>query len=259
MKSITDDSFCHDWQLRLMEYFTRKFDTMLTLLTYPGNTATFSLSPFCVKAAMLLAQSGQPWQREDLLDPRKMPHQKLPVMKTGERLVADSDSIRDWLEQAGMDFDPGLTPEQKAHSRALIHMAEDHLYFHIVQDRWANDTVWPIIRDIFFVAIPRWIRRPISNSIRKSVLRGLGFQGTSRFSQSERHARLEKDLVAIANLLGDRPFLFGEQVTAADLSMGPMLSAMMETPIKTELNKRISDDPVLSAYAERVRKAVPLP
>ena len=232
---------------------------MLTLLTYPGNPTTFSLSPFCVKAAMFLAQSGQPWQRKDLLDPRKMPHQKLPVMKTEERLIADSDGIRDWLEARGVEFDPGLTAVEKAQSRALIHMAEDHLYFHIVQDRWGDDAVWSVIRETFFASIPRVIRGPISRSIRKSVLRGLGFQGTARFSQTERQARLEKDLIAIANLLQDRPFLMGDRVTAADLSMGPMLSAMMETPVKTDLNKRISGDPILSAYADRVRKAVPLP
>ena len=102
---------------------------MLTLLTYPGTPTAFSLSPFCVKAAMLLARSGLPWQREDLSDPRKMPHQKLPVMKTPERLVADSDGIRDWLEEQGLDFDEGLSPQDRARARALTHMAEDHLYF----------------------------------------------------------------------------------------------------------------------------------
>ena len=130
---------------------------MLTLITYPSAFGLFSASPFCVKTALMLQQAGQHWQRSDLLDPRKMPHQKLPVLRTPERLVPDSDLIRDWLESQGADFDKGLTDLQKAQSRALIRMAEEHLYFQIVLDRWGNDTVWPILRDTFFTGIPALI------------------------------------------------------------------------------------------------------
>ena len=74
---------------------------MLTLLTYPGFTNSFSFSPFCVKAAMLLSYANVSWRRKDMTDPRAMPHQKLPVLKTEQRLVPDSDGIRRWLEQRG--------------------------------------------------------------------------------------------------------------------------------------------------------------
>ena len=97
---------------------------MLTLLTFPSAFGLFSASPFCVKTALMLQSSGQRWQRSDMLDPRKMPHQKLPVLRTPERLVPDSDLIRDWLEAQGADFDPELSGLQKAQSRTLICMAE---------------------------------------------------------------------------------------------------------------------------------------
>lgn len=123
---------------------------MLTLLTYPGSANTFSFSPYCVKAALLLCFADVTWRRKDKTDPRSMPHQKLPVLKTEQKLVPDSDGIRTWLEQKGTDFDPGLTASERAQSRALIRMAEEHLYFHVVQDRWADDRVWPILRSRFF-------------------------------------------------------------------------------------------------------------
>ena len=122
---------------------------MLTLLTYPSAFGLFSASPFCVKTALMLQHSGQVWQRSDMLDPRKMPHQKLPVLRTPERLIPDSDLIRHWLEQKGAEFDQGLSDVEKAQSRALVRMAEEHLYFHIVLDRWGNDEVWPILRETF--------------------------------------------------------------------------------------------------------------
>ena len=93
---------------------------MLTLLTYPAGYGQFSLSPFCVKAAYLLHLSGQPWKRQDLNDPRKMPHAKLPVLRTEDRLVPDSDGIRYWLEERGAVFDAGLNTRQSGQSQALI-------------------------------------------------------------------------------------------------------------------------------------------
>jgi len=232
---------------------------MLTLLTYPRHGDVFSLSPFCVKAGLLLTYAGQAFQREDLNDPRKMPHRKLPVLRTPGGLVPDSDNIRRHLEANGTDFDPGLSSRDKAHAQALIRMAEDTLYFHVVRDRWVNEEVWPTIRDTYFGSIPALVRRPVTNSIRKSVRTGLGFQGTGRFSDTERSGRLEQDLQAVTDLLKDSPFLMGAQITSADFSVASMLQAMRTTMVETNLVRRISDDPVLSGYVDRVfQEAVPL-
>jgi hypothetical protein len=71
---------------------------MIDLLTYPPMNQQFSASPFCTKAACLLALSGQPWRREDMLDPRKMPYGKLPVIRAEGRNIPDSDGIRAYLK-----------------------------------------------------------------------------------------------------------------------------------------------------------------
>jgi glutathione S-transferase len=232
---------------------------MLTLLTYPRHGDVFSLSPFCVKAALLLTYAGQAFQREDLSDPRKMPHRKLPVLLTPAGLVPDSDDIRRYLETKGTDFDPGLSSREKAHAQALTRLAEDTLYFHVVYDRWANQSVWPSIRDTYFAEIPALIRRPVTHSIRQSVCTGLAFQGTGRFSESERTERLERDLQAVTVLLKEGSFLMGDQITSADFSVAAMLQAMRATMVETSLVRRVSDDPVLSGYVDRVfHEAVPL-
>ncbi|UUV05683.1 glutathione S-transferase family protein [Ruegeria sp. YS9] len=231
---------------------------MLTLLTYPSAFGLFSASPFCVKTAMMLQHSGQAWQRSDMLDPRKMPHQKLPVLRTPERLIPDSDLIRDWLEQKGAAFDQGLSDVEKAQSRALVRMAEEHLYFHIVLDRWGNDEVWPILRETFFTGIPALIRKPVSNAIRKSVLKGITSQGIGRFSLPERMDRLERDLEAISAYLWQSRFLLADQPTSADMSVGPMLAAMRATPADTPLTRRIKQDNLLNSYVDRMEQAIPI-
>lgn len=232
---------------------------MLTLLTYPSGFGKFSNSAFCVKAAYLLALSGQPWKREDTLDPRKMPNGKLPVLRTKERLIADSDSIRQLLESDGADFERGLTDMQKAQSQALIRMAEDSWYFYLVLDRWGNDDIWPAVRDVLFGQIPTLLRRPIANNIRKSVLKGLNVQGITRFSERDRMDRIDRDLQAIHTYLWQSPFLMGDEPTAADLSVAPMLDGMRNTPGQTLLSRRISEDKILTDYLARVEQAIPLP
>ena len=233
---------------------------MITLVTYPAMGLAFSLSPFCCKAAMMLDYAGVDWQREDTSDPRKMPQAKLPAIRTPKgEVIGDSDGIRAWLEAQGTDFMPGLSDVQKAHSRALIRMAEEHLYFHIVHDRWGRDAVWPTIRARYFSDMPAILRRIIPNRIRRDVLRGLSIQGVSRFGDTMRAERAEQDLSAIAALLWQGPFLMGPQLTLADMSVAPMLNAARQTPVETPLALRVAGDAILVDYIERVEQAIARP
>ena len=229
---------------------------MITLITYPHAFGQLSASPFCVKAMWLLNMSGQPWQREDLKDPRKMPKQKLPVISTEDQLIPDSDDIRTRLEELGTDFDIGLSDMEKATSRAFIRMAEEHLYFHLVLDRWGNNVVWPTIRDTYFDKIPGLLRGLISGKLRKEVLRGMNTQGLGRLSVTERMARIEPDLQAITTRLWQGRFLFGERPTAADASVAAMLAGMRATPVKTILQRRIAEDEILCRYIGRATDAM---
>lgn len=225
---------------------------MLTLITYPETFGSPAASPFCVKAMYLLNAAGVAWQREDTNDPRKMPRAKLPVLRTPDGLVHDSDNIRAWLEQHGHEFDQGLSDLDRATSRAFIRMAEEHMYFHIVLDRWGRDDVWPAIRDQYFHEIPPVLRGFITRGLRKTLIKGMDAQGLGRMPEAERMERLEKDLSAISARLWDGPFLFGDTATAADASVAPILDNMRKTPVETPLSKRIGDDQQLCDYMDRV-------
>ena len=230
---------------------------MISLITYPHLGKAFSLSPFCCKAAHLLNYSGVSWRREDQNDPRKMPYGKLPAIRTPDnQIIADTDAIRAYLEKLGTDFQPGLSDTQKAVSVALIRMAEEHLYFHVVLDRWGRDDVWPVIREKYFHEIPGLLRKPIANGLRKTLMRGMNAQGLARYSEEERLARVEQDLKAISDLLWQGPFLMGEQVSLVDFSVAPMLDALRLTPVETPLALRVAGDPILIEYIDRVGTAV---
>lgn len=228
---------------------------MITLLTFAPAFGQPAASPFCVKAMMLLNMAGQEWTPEIYADPRKMPYGKLPAIRVNGEFIADSDNIRAWLEGQGADFDQGLTLAETAYSRALIRMAEEHLYFHVVYDRWADDAVWPVTRDTYFGMIPRPIRGFVTGKIRKPAVVSLHRMGIGRFNPKERLARAEPDLRAITDLLTG-PFLFGDKPTAADACVAPQLAGMMATPVATLLGDRVRGDRVLVDYVARVNTAL---
>ncbi|WP_299401270.1 glutathione S-transferase family protein [uncultured Roseobacter sp.] len=230
---------------------------MITLLTYPPAFGQFSGSPFCIKAAHLLKLSGQHWKRENTLDPRMMPYKKLPVIRAEDQLIADSDMIRAYLEAQGATFDEGLSELDKSTSRAFIRMAEEHIYFHIVLDRWGNDDIWPEVRDTYFASVPKLIRGMVANKIRRNLLAAMQVQGLGRFTPEQRLARLEPDLEALVTRLWQNHFLFGNRPTAADASVGPMLSAIIASPGETALASRIKENAILMGYISRVEEMLP--
>ncbi|GIT86516.1 glutathione S-transferase [Roseobacter sp. OBYS 0001] len=228
---------------------------MIKLLTFPPAFGLFAASPFCVKAAYLLNMSGQKWEREDILDPRKMPYGKLPAIRAGDRLIADSDRIQAYLESEGADFNKGLSDLDKANARAFIRMSEEHLYFHLVLDRWADDAIWPKVRDVYFSQIPPGLRHVIAAGVRRKTLSGLHAQGLGRLSQEERLARIEPDIDAITVRLRHSKFLFGDQPTAADASVAPMLAAATASPGVTPMGRMISGNEVLMTYIAGVEES----
>jgi len=236
---------------RNMKSGTKK---MITLLTYPPAFGLQTSTPFGLKAIMLLNMSGEPWRIEYLADPRRMPHKKLPVIRVDDKIIHDSENIRLFLEERGADFDKGLNAREKAFSLALIRMADEHMYFHALMDRWGSDDVWPAVRAEIFASVPRPIRNLVANGLRRKTLSGMNVHGIGRANPEERLSKLEHDLKAIGALVSEG-FLFGETPSAADASVAAMLCNMAANPIETPLARRVKDDPVLTAYSERMATA----
>lgn len=222
---------------------------MLKLITYHPAFGLPTATPFGAKAMWLLEMSGQEWEVEFSNDPRSGPKQKLPVLVDDGEVIPDSDAIRTHLEaKYNVDFDKGLSEEQRAISRAIIRMTEEHLYFALVCNRWLNDENWEHVRKAFFGQIPRLVNGFITKKIRKGVRAAMYSQGMGRHSVEEQFARADHDISTIQTLLGDKPFLFGDKPTAADASVVPMLAALAVPHAKTVLHERVASDATLMAY-----------
>jgi glutathione S-transferase len=99
----------------------------------------------------------------------------------------------------------------------------------------------------FFGNIPALIRGFVTKQIRKQARA----QVIARHTVKEQLARAYKDITTIADILDDKPFLFGATATAADASVIPMLKAIAGSPTPTLLSNRVNNDAVLTAYLER--------
>lgn len=225
---------------------------MLILQTYIPAFGAPTATPFGLKVMGLLKMANADYETKYGADPRKAPKQKLPVLIDGDKTIADSDVIRDYLEtKFEIDFDEGLSPRDRAISRALIRMVEEHSYFAVICDRWVNDDNWDVLRKTFFNKIPAPLRGFITKQIRKQAVAQATAQGMARHTVAEQLTRVDKDLMAITGILGDKPFLFGDKPTAADASVVAILTNIATAPVPTPLSKRLNDDANLTAYRNR--------
>ena len=225
---------------------------MMILRSFPEGFGCPSLSPFCVKAMHLLTASGVDWTVDFQSDPRKAPKGKFPVLVDGDVIVADTWAIRaHLLNRTGADLDAGLSVRERAQGTALARLAEDHLYFALVHDRWINEANWPMVRDTYFAEVPGLIRGMITRALRKSVRRDLDGHGIGRFNPDELAVRVKADLSAIRDAVSGG-FLFGDVPTHADFAVGPVLQALAASPGESKFKAMVQDDPVLMTYSQAV-------
>ncbi len=227
---------------------------MLKLIAFPPAFAEPSASAFCVKAMCFLKMSGVTWEPEYTGDPRKLPNAKLPVLRVGEKLIPDSSQIRSYLETCtGLDCDEGLSRCQRAISQSIVRMVEEHLYFAIVCDRWLKDDNWQHVKKEVLDHIPFPFHGLITAQIRKQARLQVWSQGMARHSEPERLERAKLDLQAIQALLADKPFLFGDQPTAADAGVVPMLRAAAFFPGQSGVADLVNAHKELRDYMARGR------
>jgi glutathione S-transferase len=113
---------------------------MITLYSFGPGFGLPDPSPFVTKAEVLLKMAKLPY-RADTSGFKKAPKGKLPyVDDDGGETIADSTFIRWHLEKKyKIDFDRGLSPEQRAIAWAFEKMLEEHLYWAVVHARWMDD------------------------------------------------------------------------------------------------------------------------
>lgn len=228
---------------------------MIKLYSFGPRFGLPDASPFVLKTMALLKFAGLRYV-EDHGGPFRAPKGKLPYIDDDGAIVADSTFIRFYLEKKyGVDFDAGLSPEQRAAGWAIEKMLEEHYYWLLLQARWIDDGNFERGPAQFFSGAPAPVRPLAKALIRRKVAWAIQAQGIGRHSQDELAELGRRDIEALSVLLGDKPYLFGEAPSAADATAFAMVAQTLVSELVSPLREAVAGKPNLLAYRDRLLAA----
>lgn len=225
------------------------------MITLYGSGPNFGLpdaSPFVTKAETLLRMSKLPFEKAPMSF-SKAPKGKIPYIEDDGELLGDSTLIRWHLEKKyGIDFDKGLTTEQRATAWAFEKMTEDNLYWAIVHTRWMDDSNFERGPREFFKAAPAVIRPLVVAMVRRRVGKSLHSQGMGRHSTKEIAELGSRSLQAIADYLGSKPFFAGAEPSGADATLFAFVVGAMCPVFKSSLQEAAASHDNLRRHVGRM-------
>jgi glutathione S-transferase len=218
----------------------------------PGGWGLPSISPFCLKLEAYLRIVDIPFRTVIDATPFRGPKRKLPWIEHEGKKVGDSGFIIEYLEcQFGCDPNTGLSAEERAIARSMQRLIEENLYWTLIYDRWMVEDNWRSFRNIVLGKVPIPIRQVIAPVARRGVRRQLEGHGIGRHSRDEIHAIGRKDIGAIADFLGDKPFLMGGTATEIDAIAYGFLANIVNVPIASPIKDHASKRTNLVNYVQR--------
>lgn len=207
-------------------------------------------SPFCTKLETYLRMAEVPYK----LAPMKVgqaPKGKIPYVAMNGTFVGDSQLILEEIERklGPKALDAGLGAHDAAIARVTRRAIEEGTYFIGLVARWKLDAGYTASRIEFKKFVPGFI----IGIIRRSQVKKLQMQGTGRHTTDEAMAIGAADFAAIAELLGDKPFFFGERPRTIDATVFAFVEAILGFPVDSPLKASAQSHANLVGYRQRVR------
>jgi glutathione S-transferase len=225
---------------------------MITLYTFGPFFDCPDASPFVMKAQMLLKLAGLPHET-NTRGFTGAPKGKLPYIRDGDAVVADSTLIRLHIEQKyGFDFDAALSERERGIAWSVEKMLEDHLYWLLVYWRWMIDANFDRGPRNFFKRVPAVIRPLVVSMVRKRVRANLHAHGIGRHNVTEKNALGFRCIDSLAQVLGDNTFLMGPKPCGADATAFAFISALLPEIFESPLRDKLAATKNLVAYHRRM-------
>jgi glutathione S-transferase len=220
----------------------------------PGGWGLISVSPFCLKLDAILRMAGIDHEAITTPAPFGGPKRKAPWIEHEGRKIGDSSFIVAYLfERFGGDPDAALTPAQRGQAVAIQRLIEENLYWAMVHDRWSRPENWPILKDSVLGAIPTPLRKLIAPVARRGVLRQLKGHGMGLHSAPEIAQIAQRDIDALAAMLGDQDWFFGDRPTTTDAVVYSLLANIHYPEFSSPMKAMLQAHPNLIGFLERFR------
>ncbi len=218
-----------------------------------------SASPFCLKLEIYLRMLALPYEVV-VGELGKAPKGKLPYIIDNGTAIADSNLIVEYLKQTyGDKLDRELSKSDRAMALALSRLMEENLYWVIVYSRWQDPVNWPRTKAAYFEYLPLPLRWFVPDLARKSTLQSLNGHGMGKHTATEIYEIGCRDLTALSDFLGDKPFFLGETPTSIDATAYAFVANVLWVPIASPLQELGQTLTNLTSYANRMKaKFVPV-
>ncbi len=200
----------------------------------------FEYSPYCVKVRYCLQYKGLAYQTVDLAP---VIHQgfsrqhsgqvKVPYLKAGKQIITDSSQIALYLEERQPA--PSLIPANPEQREAVL-LLED----------WLDEAFQPAMARRVYLELAMHPERLIQDPNLKTgvalldplkpiivpllLKRSLKRQRISPVDLETLEQRLQSVLQQVLRYLGDQPYLIGDQITLADLTLAAHLRSADRLP-----------------------------
>lgn len=229
---------------------------MIKLYTFGSYFGLPDASPFVTKALALLKIAQIPYVAQ-VVGPKnlgKTPKGKLPYIDDEGEIIADSTFIRWHLEKKyNYDFDRGLSSSEKSTAWALEKMLEDNFYWILMHSRWLDDANFAKGPAHFFDGIPVMARGLVRSMVRRSTATSLKAHGMGRYTPTERLAIATKDIAAVAGILDNKPYLFGNEPCGADATTYAFMEGLLCPHFESPERHAAASHANLVAYAARMK------
>jgi glutathione S-transferase len=225
---------------------------MITLYAFAPAFGLPSPGPFAIKTEVHLQMLGLEYKKR--FDGRvNAPKGKLPYIDDEGRVIADSTFIRRHLEHKhSLDLDAGLTHVQRATAWAVERLAEDNLYWAMVHSRWAVNENFFKGPAHFFDHLPEGIQEEARQKQRAAVLGYLHAQGLGRHNTEEIAFFARRGYDALAEILGDKPYLLGHNPCGADASVFAQIVSALSPWFESPVRDAAASHTNLVAYGRRM-------
>jgi glutathione S-transferase len=227
---------------------------MIKLYQFAPAFGLPNASPFCMKMETYLRMAGLPYELVNSGDLLKAPKRKLPFIDDGGTVVADTTFIIEYLGQRyGDPLDSALSPTDRALATAFQRLFEEDLYWAVVYTRWAREDGWALTKRAFFAGLPvplRWIVPPLA---RRGILSEMRGHGMGRHREQEIYAIGRRDVAAVADFLGEKPYMLGEKPSSLDATAYAFLANVLWAPVDSPIRQETQAHPNLEAYCRRMK------
>jgi glutathione S-transferase len=229
-------------------------DTLRLFAYGTGWGIPFATSaPFPLKLATWLRMAKIPFEFVVANDPSKGPKGKSPWIEHGTVRMGDSTLIIEHLEDRfGIDLDAGLDAGQRALALSIQRMLEDHFHQCFEHQFFFGEGADGRLAELAAtMPIPvRWI---LPTVLKRMFSKQLYARGMGRHADEVVIAQGKADLDALSELIGDKPYVLGDEPTSLDACVFGFLGVAVYVAGKNPLYQYGASLDNLMRYCERMR------